>query len=123
MCSMQPVERLRQADRGRALHCAKAQRPARARIAHRVARFFGQRQQPVGVVEEHAARRRELHPPALADEQGDAEILLELLHPGGDVRLHAVKLQRGARDAAGAHHRLEDAEIGKLHRWPPLHLK
>ena len=119
MLAMQPVERLRQPDRGGAFHCAQAQRPARVRVAHGVARFFGERQQPVGVVDEHAALGGELHPPALADEERDAEIGLELLHPGGHIGLHAVKLLRGARDAAGAHHCAKDAEIGKLHRCPP----
>ena len=124
MLAMQPIERLRQPHCGGALHRAKAQRAARTRARHRVARFLGQRQQPIGVVEQYAAFRRELHPPPFADEQGDAEILLELLDARRHVRLHAVQLLRGARDAAGAHDgaerplRSESSIVA-----PPLHLK
>ena len=53
---------------------------------------------------------------AIADEQLDAEIGLELAHARGDVRLHPVEPLGGAGDAAGLYHRAEDVEIGEVHR-------
>jgi hypothetical protein len=67
------------------------------------------RDQAVRVVEQHDPGGRQLQPLAFAHEQRDAELLLELLHARRDVRLPAMKLAGGARNAAGAHDGLEDA--------------
>jgi hypothetical protein len=52
-----------------------------------------------------------MQPLALADEQRDVEILLELADPRRHVGLHAVELRRGAGDAALADDGREDAQV------------
>ena len=51
------VQRSGQPYRRRAFHGAKTKDAARLRIAHRGASLIGQRQQPVGVTEQHLAGR------------------------------------------------------------------
>src|SRR6478735_1168074 len=53
---------------------------------------------------------------ALADEELDAEVFLELADAGGDVGLHAVQLLGGTRDAAGADDGAEDVQVDEIHR-------
>ena len=105
----------RQADGSRAFHRPQVQHPARRFVVHGAARFLGQRQQPVRIIEQHPAPRGQLHALALADEQGHAQILFQLPDPCGDVRRHAVQHGGGARDAAGNGYRLEYAQIGQIH--------
>ena len=57
-----------------------------------------------------------MQPLAFADEQGDAELLLELLDSGGHVGLHAIKFLRSPRNAAGVDDGTEDMQIGQFHR-------
>jgi hypothetical protein len=42
---------------------------------------------------------------------------LELLDPRGDARGHAMELARRLEDAALAHHREEDAQVGEVRAW------
>ncbi len=53
---------------------------------------------------------------ALADEELDPEISLQLADAGGHVRLHPVELFRGPGDAAGLYHGSEDFQIAQIHR-------
>ena len=57
-----------------------------------------------------------MHPLALADEEFDAEIVLQLPDAGGDVGLHAVEFFRRARDAALGDDGAENGQIGQIHR-------
>ena len=109
-------QRRRQANGRGAFHRSEPQHPARLGIVHRFARLVSETDQPVRIVEQDGARRREVELLAVADEQLDAELLLELLHPRGDVRLHAVELFGRARDAARLHDGAEDLEVGQIHR-------
>ena len=108
-------QRLRQPDRRGALDRAEAQEPSRLGIVHRLARLVGEAEQAVGIVEQDRAGRRQVELFAVSEEQLDAEVLLELLDAGGDVRLHPAELLGGARDPAGLHHGTEYLEVGKIH--------
>ena len=57
-----------------------------------------------------------MQPLALADEQRDAELLLQLPDSGGHVGLDAVEFLRRAGDAAGLDHGAEDVQIRQFHR-------
>jgi hypothetical protein len=50
----------------------------------------------------------------LADKQLRSEPRLQLLHPGRDIRLHAVELRGGSRDAAEFGHRFEYLELHEI---------
>src|SRR5262245_56515259 len=82
----------------------------------RLARLARKVEQAIGVVEQQLSGRREMQALALADEQIDAQLGLELAHARGHVRLHAVEPLGRARHAAGLHDRAEDMEIGEVHR-------
>src|SRR5262249_60405484 len=77
---------------------------------------LGEIEQPVGIVEQKLPRGREVQLLAVADEQLDPELALELAHARGDVGLHAVELFGGTGDAAGLHHGAEDLEVAQVHR-------
>jgi hypothetical protein len=51
----------------------------------------------------------------LADKQLRPELRLQLLHPGRDIRLHAVELGGGSRDAAELGHRFEYLELYQIY--------
>ena len=110
------AERPRQAHGGGALHGAEAQHAARMLLVHRLARLAGQVEQAVGIAQQRAAGRRDVQALALADEELDAQVVLELADAGGDVGLHAVQLLGGARDAAGADDGAEDVQVDEIHR-------
>ena len=120
-------ERPGQAHRGRALHGAKAQHAARPGILHRLPRLLREVEQPVGIAEQHLACGREVQPLALPDEEGHAELLLELADASRDVGLDAVEAFRRAGDAALAGEGAEDPQGRKIHGaswmrrhgWPP----
>jgi hypothetical protein len=109
------IQCLRQFHRGGAFHRAQAKQAARPGIAHRSASLVGECQQPVGVAEQRLSRRRQMQPLALADEQRDVEIFLELADSRRDIGLHAVEFFRCARNAAFADDGREDAEVGQIH--------
>src|SRR5262245_27610050 len=113
---MKDAERLRQADRGCALDGAKMQWPARRAVMDCVARFLRKVEQPVGILNQQFACGRQVQALSLANEQVDAEILLELPDPRCHVGLHAVELLGSARDPAFVDDRTEDAQIGQVHR-------
>ena len=83
--------------------------------AARLARFFGQRQQAVGIAAQRLPGRRQHHALALAQEQRGAELLLQLLHACGHVGLHAAQSLGRAGDAAFLRHGPENFEGGKIH--------
>jgi len=113
-------QHIRQPQPGRGLHAADRQRPARRAVILR---------RPLGLADQIGdlhregpqalARRGQGHAAAVPVEQGDAELLLQLAQPGGDVRLHGVQLRRRTADAAGARHRFEDPQILVVHDAPP----
>ena len=86
---------------------------------HRLARFPRQVDQPLGIIEQELARRRDMQPLALAHEEVDAELALELAHARGDVGLHAVELFRGPRHAAGLDDGAEDMQVAEIHHSHP----
>lgn len=51
----------------------------------------------------------------LANEQVDAQILLQLLDARGQVRGHPVDVLRGGADAAVFGHCLEDLQLNQIH--------
>jgi hypothetical protein len=53
-------------------------------------------------------------PLALADEQLNAEVGLELADAGGHIRLDAVEFFGRPRDAAGLHDRAENLQIAEV---------
>ena len=112
---MQPGQRLGQACGGRAFHGAQAQSAAGLVGVHRLARFFGQRQQAVGIAAQRLPGRGQHHAFALAQEQRGAESLLQLLHACGHVGLHAAQSLGRAGDAAFLRHGPENFEGGKIH--------
>jgi hypothetical protein len=59
----------------------------------------------------------------VAVEQRHSEPRLELLHPRGDVRLHAVQPGGGLGDPAGVGHGFEDLEGGQVHRCSRFEMK
>ena len=81
----------------------------------RLARLLGEVEQAVCVAEQEVAGRREVQALAFANKEIDAELGLELAHPRGHVRLHAMELLGGPRDAARVHDRAEDLKISKVH--------
>lgn len=83
---------------------------------HRLARLVGESQQLLGIGEEFAAAFGQAHALAVAQEQFDAQVLLELADPRGDVRLRSLQLLSGAGDAGFVGDRAEDFEGGKVHR-------
>src|SRR5215470_16720374 len=82
----------------------------------RLARLLGEVEQPIRVVEQELSGRRESEALALANEEIDAQLRLELAHARGHVRLHTVKPLGRARHAARLHDRAEDVKIGEVHR-------
>ena len=83
---------------------------------HRLTRLVGESQQLLGVGEGFAAAFGQAHALAVAQEQFDAQVLLELADPRGDVRLRSLQLLSGAGDAGLVGDRAEDFEGGKVHR-------
>lgn len=83
---------------------------------HRLTRLVGESQQLLGVGEEFAAAFGQAHALAVAQEQFDAQVLLELADPRGDVRLRSLQLLSGAGDAGFVGDCAEDFEGGKVHR-------
>ena len=114
---MQPCQRLRQARGGGAFHCAQTQAAAGLAGVHRLAGLFSQRQQAVGIAAQRLAGRREHHALAFAQEQGGAQLLFELLHARGHVRLHATQPLSGTGHAALQGNGAEDCECGKVHKY------
>ncbi|MNL50457.1 hypothetical protein D3C87_1734760 [compost metagenome] len=112
---MQLGQWLRQAGGRGAFHRAQAQAAAGLAGVHTLARFFGQRQQAVGVAAQRRARGREHHAFALTQEQRRAQLFFQLLHAGGHVRLHAAQPLGGAGHAALGGNGAEDFEGGKVH--------
>ena len=110
------AERFWQAYRGRAFHGAEVQRAAWLAVVNRVPRFLCKIEKPVGVIKENCSRRRKVQTPAFPDEQLDAELLFELPHTRRDVLLDAVEVLGRTRNAALAHDRPENLQIGKVHR-------
>ena len=70
-----------------------------------------EREQALGIAEQHGARRRKLQPPALAQEEFDAEIFFQLAHARRDVGLDAMQPVGGAGDTAGLDDRPEDMQV------------
>ena len=85
------VHRAGQADGGGALHGAEPENAARPRILHRVARLLGERQQPVGIAEQHLPGRRQMQALAFANEERDADIFLELADARRHIGLNAIQ--------------------------------
>ena len=83
---------------------------------HGLARLAREVEQPLRIVEHDLAGGRQVQPLAFADEQRDAELLLQLPDSGGHVGLDAVELLRGAGDPAGLDHGAEDVKVGQFHR-------
>ncbi len=111
----QQRQRSWQARRRRAFHRAQAQDTARPGFVQRLARLAGERQQAIGVAQQHGAGRRELQAPPFAHEEFDAKVFLELAHARRDVGLDAMQLVGGARDAARADDGPEDMQVRELH--------
>ena len=109
------VHRYRQPHRRRAFHGAETQAAARLGILQGLARLLRKIEQPVGVVEQQLALGGEVQLLALADEERNAEIGLELAYARGHVGLDAVELFRRPRHTPGLHHGAEDIEIGQVH--------
>ena len=82
---------------------------------HGLARFAGEVQQSLRIAEHDLAGGRQMQPLALADEQRDAELLLQLLDSGGHVGLDAVEFLGGAGDPAGLDDGAEHLKIRQLH--------
>ncbi|MER8464370.1 hypothetical protein NKH02_15850 [Mesorhizobium sp. M1396] len=108
-------EQARKPSRGGALHSAKPQLTAWARIEDRRSRFLGKRQQPVRVDNQPLAGGRNLQPLAFADKEPHAQILFKLPDASGHVGLHAKQLFRRLGDTALAHHHAKDAKVGQIH--------
>ena len=114
---MAPVifaERAGQADRRGALHRAEAEQPARALVLHGAARLIGEREQPVGVVEQHAAGGREMQ--ALSSRRNSATPSSSSSWRMRVVTFDCTRLSRrgGTRDAAFADDDAEDAQGGEI---------
>jgi len=105
----------RQARGGGALEGTDAQHAARRAAPQRGTGLGRKREHALGVGEQRAPLRGELEAPAAAVEQLRAEARLELLHPRGDVRLHAVQARRGPGDAARLGHRFENLQRDEVH--------
>jgi hypothetical protein len=80
-----------------------------------VAGLVGEREQALGIRQQGLAGGGEHQPAAIADEQFRAELLFELLDTRGHVRLHAVQLRGGTRDAVFAHYRAKNRKGGQIH--------
>jgi len=89
-----------------------------AQVAHRAFRLLRQAHQPLGVIQQHPARLRQLAVLGRAVEQPLAEVLLQpadrLAHGG----LRSVQPGRGAREAALGGDGQKYLEFSKIHAWP-----
>jgi len=108
-------EHRREPRRGGALEGADAQHPARRTAPQRGAGLGRKREQALCVGEQRAAFGRQLEAPVAAVEKLRAQARFELLHPRGDVRLHAVQARRGLGDAARFGHRFENLQCDEVH--------
>ena len=103
-----------QAHRRCGLQGAEAEQAVGA-IAHRLMGGVGQPQHLPRVVQQHLARRGQHHALGGAVEQDRVQLGLEVLQPGGDVRLHGVEPAGGARHPAGLGNGDEDRQIAQAH--------
>src|SRR5262249_19463704 len=100
----------RQSRRRRAFERAENECSRWCAVAQRSLRLGGEIQQPVGIREQALAVGREDQPPIAAYEERGARSRLELLHPGGDVRLDTVESRCGLRDTTVLGDSLEDLQ-------------
>jgi hypothetical protein len=113
---METREQARQAHGGRGLHGADAQRAAgRALILRGLLGFAHQREDALGIGQQPLARGGQRHAAAVALEERQAELLLQLLDARGDVGGHGGDVARSRRDAARAGHGGEGGEAGEVH--------
>ena len=80
-----------------------------------LARLLGQGQQPVGIPAQSFARGREHHAPPFAQKKRGTQLLLQLLHTGGHIRLDAAQPLGSTRDAAFQGNGPKDFQRSKVH--------
>ena len=86
-----------------------------AQVADRRLRLLGQPHQPLGVVEQHAARFGELAVLRRTVEQPFAEVLLEAANGLADGRLGAMEPRRGPRKAPLGRDGQKDLKFSQIH--------
>src|SRR6516165_9437773 len=57
----------------------------------------------------------EMQPLAFPDEEQNTEVLLQLMNPGRDIRLHPMKPFGRLGDAARANDGIKNAKVGEIH--------
>ncbi|MCY1374720.1 hypothetical protein D9M69_620810 [compost metagenome] len=109
---MELHQRVGQAAGGGALHAPQAQVASRPLRVHGLARFIGQGQQALAVIEEGLAAIGEGHALAVAEEERGAQLLFQLANPRGDVRLRPLQPLGGAGHTVLEGHRAENLQAG-----------
>jgi hypothetical protein len=81
----------------------------------RAPRLVGQRQQAIGVADQHVARRRQAQAASLVFEQWHAQRRLQLADACGDARLRAIEAGRCTVHAARLDDGAEGLQFAKFH--------
>ncbi|MNN21240.1 hypothetical protein D3C81_1345530 [compost metagenome] len=87
---------------------------------HRRPGLLHQVENPSRVFKKTPPGRRQAQTAFLADKQINAQILLKLLDPRGQVRRHAMNLRGGGADAAVLGNGFEDFQLHQIHSHSPI---
>ncbi|MCY1553757.1 hypothetical protein D9M68_902730 [compost metagenome] len=102
-------------DGGGAEHGTDDEIPRRLAATQRCLGLGLQGEHALGVTQQHLAGRRQLQALALAQEQLDAQGVLQLAQARGEVRRHPVQAACRPGDGALFGHGLEDTELAEFH--------